>query len=130
MTIERFGSGGPWEDSVGYSRAVRCGPFVMTAGCTSFVDGELTEEGDPYAQAKVAFGVAVGALESAGCSVEDVVQTRMYLAHIRDADEVGRAHAEIFGHIRPAATMVAVNAFVLPRMLVEVEVVAYRPGSG
>ena len=62
MTIERFGSGGPWEDSVGYSRAVRCGPFVMTAGCTSFVDGELTEEGDPYAQAKVAFGVAVGAI--------------------------------------------------------------------
>ncbi len=129
MTISRVGSGGPWEDSVGYSRAVRCGPFVITAGCTAFVDGEMTAEGGPYEQAMAAFGVALRAVEAAGASITDVVQTRMFIAHMRDADEVGRAHAELFGDIRPAATMVAVSGFVLPQMLVEVEVVAYRPDS-
>lgn len=128
--VRRLASGGPYESSVGYSRAVVAGPFVITAGCTSLVGGELRHVGDAYAQALEAFGVALRAVEEAGCGRADVVQTRMYIAHMRDGDEVGRAHAELFAEIRPAATMVAVSGFVDPRILVEVEIVAYRPGGG
>ena len=124
--VRRFASGGPWEEKVGYSRAVAAGPFVFVAGCTSTVDGEVQHEGDPYTQTVTAFRNAEAALEQAGCSLADVVQTRMYVTHIRDQEEIGRAHQALFGGIRPAATMVEVAAFVDPRMLVEVEVVGYR----
>jgi len=122
----RISSGGPWEDVVGYSRAVVAGPWVLVAGSTSTVDGEVLHEGDAHAQALEAFGVARRALEEAGLTLDDVVRTRMYLADIGDQDAVGRAHHELFAHVRPAATMVEVSRFVDPRMLVEVEVDAYR----
>ena len=122
----RISSGGPWEDAVGYSRAVVAGPFVFVAGSTSTVDGEVRHEGDPYAQTLEAFGVVRRALEQAGLSLSDVVRTRMYLKDIRDSDAVGRAHAELFGEVRPAATMLEVSGFIDPRMLVEVEADAYR----
>ena len=125
--IDRWSSGGAWEDIVGYSRVVKAGPLVLTAGCTSAVAGEIRHESDPYQQTREAFGVALRALEVAGCTVDDVVQTRMYVVHARDRDEIGRAHAEIFGSVRPATTMVIVAGLFDPRMLVEVEVVAYRP---
>ena len=131
--VRRFASGGPWEDVVGYSRAVAAGPFVFTAGCTSLVDGEVQHEGDPYQQTLTAFRTAERALAQAGCSLADVVQTRMYVAHIRDREDIGRAHADLFAQVRPAATMLEVAGFVDSRMLVEVEVVAYRgadPGNG
>ena len=126
MNVRRFSSSGPWEERFGYSRAVAAGPFVWTAGCTSYVDGVLHHAGDPYRQTLEAFGVALRAIEEAGCSAADVVQTRMYVTHIRDADEIGRAHGELFGEVRPVATMVQVSGFVDPGMLVEVEVVAFR----
>ena len=129
MNVRRFSSGGPWEQMFGYSRAVAAGPFVWTAGCTAYVDGVLRHAGDPYRQTLEAFGVALRAIEQAGCAAGDVVQTRLYVAHIRDAEEIGRAHAELFGEVRPAATMVQVSGFVDPGMLVEVEVVAFRHGA-
>ncbi len=128
--VRRISSGGPWEEAIGYSRAVVAGPFVITAGCTSVVDGAVRHEGDAYAQTLEAFGVALAAVRTAGCSLTDVVQTRMYVLHSRDCEDVGRAHSEFFRDVRPVATMVVVGGFLHPRMLVEVEVVAYRAVPG
>jgi enamine deaminase RidA (YjgF/YER057c/UK114 family) len=119
-------SGGPWEDVVGYSRAVVAGPWVLVAGSTSTVDGEVRHEGDAYAQTLEAFGVVRRALEAAGLGLADVVRTRMYVADISVQDDVARAHRELFADVRPAATMLEVSRFVDPRMLVEVEADAYR----
>ena len=124
--VERHGSGGPWEDLVGYSRVVVAGGHAWTAGCTATIDGDVVHEGDPAGQARTAFGVALEALQRAGFELADVVRTRMYVKHLADADAVGRVHAELLGAVRPAATMVAVAGFVDPRMLVEVEVEAFR----
>jgi enamine deaminase RidA (YjgF/YER057c/UK114 family) len=123
--IRRISSGGPWEDVVGYSRAVVAGPWVLVAGCTATVDGEVLHEGDAYNQARTALDIAMEALTSAGASADDVVRTRMYVADIADGEAVGRAHAEFFKDVRPAATMVEVSAFIDGRMLVEIEVDAY-----
>ena len=122
----RISSGGPWEDVVGYSRAVVAGPWVLVSGSTSTVDGEVRHEGDAYAQTLEAFGVVRRALQAAGLGLEDVVRTRMYLADMGHSDDVARAHSELFDHVRPAATMVEVSRFIDPRMLVEVEADAYR----
>lgn len=128
--IQRISSGGPWEDKFGYSRAVVAGPWILVSGCTATVDGEVGPEGDAYEQARTALGIAMEALASAGATAADVVRTRMYLGDIAaDSDAVGRAHAEFFGAVRPAATMVEVAAFIDERMLVEVEVDAYREGT-
>ncbi|MDI2126223.1 RidA family protein [Yinghuangia seranimata] len=126
QSVERISSGGPYEDVVGYSRAVAAGDFVLVSGCTSIVDGVLVGEGDPYEQALAAFRVAEQALKQLGLSRADVVRTRMYLTHARDADAVGRAHKEMFDAARPATTMLVVAGLVDSRMLVEVEVDAYR----
>jgi enamine deaminase RidA (YjgF/YER057c/UK114 family) len=125
--VERLGSGGPYEDVVGYSRVVRVGDSAWTAGCTSIVDGEVQHPEDAFAQTVVAFEGALFALARVGFDLEDVVQTRMYVLRPEDTAPVGRAHAQLFGEVRPVATMVLVSGFVDPRMLVEVEVVASRP---
>ena len=130
MSIERFSSGGIYEDSVGYSRVVVAsgygGHTAWTAGTTAMVNGVLAHPGDPGAQALVAFQSALFALERAGFSRSDVVVTRMYVVDIaRHSEAVGRAHAQLFSAVRPAATMVGVSALVDPQMLVEVEVVAW-----
>jgi enamine deaminase RidA (YjgF/YER057c/UK114 family) len=122
----RISSGGPWEDVVGYSRAVVAGPWVLVSGSTSTIDGEVRHEGDAYAQTIEAFGVVRRALEQAGHSLDDVVRTRMYLVDMSHEADVARAHKELFDAVRPAATMVEISRFVDPRMLVEVEVDAYR----
>jgi enamine deaminase RidA (YjgF/YER057c/UK114 family) len=127
MTIERFGSGGPYEEIYGYSRVVKAGPFLFTAGCTSTVDGEVAHVGDAGAQAREAFGIALAALEKAGASIEDVVRTRMFVSPAADADAVGRAHGEVFGEVKPTAALYVIDGFAHPDMLVEVEVDAYRP---
>lgn len=126
----RFISGTKWEPVVGYSRAVAAGDFIFVSGCTS-VDGAVpVHEGDAYAQTVRAIGNAAEALAGLGAAIGDVVQTRMYVTDIARWEEVGRAHGEAFGDVRPAATMVQVAALIDPVLLVEVEVVAYRPGIG
>ncbi len=125
--VRRISSGGPWEDAFGYSRAVVAGPFVLVSGCTATVDGEVQHIGDAYEQTRTAFGVALDALAQAGLGPADVVRTRMYVKHAVDTETVGAAHREVFGEVRPAATMLVIGALLDPRMLVEVEVDAYRP---
>jgi enamine deaminase RidA (YjgF/YER057c/UK114 family) len=127
MSIERFGSGGPYEEVYGYSRVVRAGPWRFTAGCTAIVDGVVQHVGDAGAQARTAFGIALAALEKAGASVEDVVRTRMFAAPGADVDAVGRAHGEVFGAVKPTSSLYLISGFVLPELLVEVEVEAYVP---
>ena len=128
MTIERFGSGGPWEQHYGYSRVVRAGDHLLTAGCTATVDGAVTGVGDPYAQTLTAFGIALAALAAAGATIEEVVRTRMYVTAREHAEAAGRAHGELFGAVRPVSTLVIVAGLLDPAMLIEVEVEAYPGG--
>ena len=127
MAADRLiSSGGPWESVIGYSRAVKAGPYVHVSGSTATVDGVLQHEGDAYGQTKVAFQVIEKALAQVGYDLRDIVRTRVYLASEDDMDEVGRAHGELFSEIRPAATMLAGIKFINPKMLVEIEVDAYK----
>ncbi|GLW47878.1 hypothetical protein Stsp02_35400 [Streptomyces sp. NBRC 14336] len=124
--VRRVQSGSPWEESFGFARAVAAGDRVLVAGTTSFRGEVLYGEGDPYEQAKVAFTSAIEALGEFGLGVESVIRTRMFLTHLRDVDEAGRAHKEIFDAVRPVSTLLVVEGFVDPRILVEVEVEAFR----
>ena len=123
--IGRFGSGGPWEQVYGYSRVVRAGDRLITAGCTATVDGVVAGVGDAHAQALTAFRIALDALVGAGAAIGDVIRTRMYVVRAADADAVGRGHGELFGGIRPVSTLVVVAGLLHPDHLVEVEVEAY-----
>jgi enamine deaminase RidA (YjgF/YER057c/UK114 family) len=124
---ERISSGGPWEEAIGYSRAVVAGPYIHVSGSTATVGGVLQHEGDAYGQTKVAFEVIQRALAEGGHSLSDIVRTRMYLSDAKDMEAVGKVHGEIFGDIRPAATMLAGIKFINPAMLVEIEVDSYKP---
>jgi enamine deaminase RidA (YjgF/YER057c/UK114 family) len=129
VTAVRLGSGGPWEDIVGYSRVVAVGDQAWVSGCTATVDGEVVHPGNMGAQARVAFSVLTQALESAGFSAGDVVRTRMYVTDTSRWEEVGRAHGDVFGAVRPATAMIGVAALLHPDMLVEIEADAVR-GAG
>ena len=119
-------SGAPWESIVGYSRAVRVGPFVHVAGTTAVNgEGDLVGADDPYGQAVYILRKIEMALQEAGAELKDVVRTRIYVTDVTDWDEVGRAHGEVFGHIRPAATLVEVSSLLEPEMLVEIEADAF-----
>ncbi|MEU2581675.1 RidA family protein [Streptomyces avermitilis] len=124
--VRRVSTGAPWEDAFGYSRAVQLpNGLVLVSGCTSVIGGSIVDDG-PYEQAVTSFNVAFAALKELGLGRDDVVRTRMYLTHARDVEEVGRAHKELFDSVRPAASMLIVSGFVDPRLVVEVEVEAYR----
>jgi enamine deaminase RidA (YjgF/YER057c/UK114 family) len=130
MTRRRkVSSGGPFEEIVGYSRAVAAGDFIFVSGCTSIVDGEVAHDGDLTKQAEQAILIAGQALAGLGASLADVVQTRMYVTDITRWREAAEAHRLAFGDVAPAATMVQVAALIDPRLLVEVEVVAHREGG-
>lgn len=123
---ERISSGGPWEAVIGYSRAVKAGNYVHVSGTTATVDGTLQHEGDAYGQTKVAFEVISKALDQVGYRLDNVVRTRVYLANAEDMDAVGKAHGELFAEIRPASTILAGLQFINPKMLVEIEVDAWK----
>jgi enamine deaminase RidA (YjgF/YER057c/UK114 family) len=129
VTILRFGSGGPWEAMIGYSRVVVRGDSAWVSGCTSVVDGEVRHLGDVAAQAREAFANLASSLERAGFTLADVVRTRMYLTDIGRWEELGRVHGEVFRDIRPATAMLGVSGLLDPAMLVEVEADAVR-GAG
>ncbi|MBS1617514.1 MAG: RidA family protein [Bacteroidetes bacterium] len=117
-------SGALWEERFGYSRAVRAGNIIEVAGTTA-VDGEtVIGEGNIYEQTKFIFRRIERALEEVGGTMADVVRTRMYVTDISQSEAVGRAHAEFFAAIRPAASMIEVRGFIDPRLLVEIEVTA------
>ncbi|MGA4848296.1 RidA family protein [Streptomyces sp. G5(2025)] len=125
--VRRVSTGGPWEEAIGYSRAVELpNGLVLVSGCTSVVNGVI-DAGTPYDQTVNAFQVAFDALKKLGLGREHVVRTRLYLTHARDVDEVGRAHKELFDDVRPAASMLIVSGFIDPGLVVEVEVEAYGP---
>ena len=124
---KKISSGGPWEASIGYSRAVVAGPYIHVSGSTATIDGVLQHEGDAYSQTKVAFQVIEKALAEGGHSLSDVVRTRLYLANQEDMDAVGKAHGELFSEIRPAAAMLAGIKFINPGLLVEFEFDSYKP---
>jgi enamine deaminase RidA (YjgF/YER057c/UK114 family) len=120
MTRQNISSGRPFEEVYGYSRAVRVGGQVHVSGTTA--QGE-----DAYTQAKAIFEIIGTALAEAGSSFEDVVRTVTYVTDIKDADQVAKAHHEVLGQVKPAATLVQVTALVSPELKVEIEAYAVDP---
>jgi enamine deaminase RidA (YjgF/YER057c/UK114 family) len=131
---QRFSSGGPYERRFGYSRAVAADGHLWVSGCTSVVDGDVAGDGDARRQARVALDNALTAVTQAGFSAADVVRTRMYVVDLpSNGETVAEVHGEVFADVLPASALIGVAALVDPRMLVEIELEAYRaesPGDG
>lgn len=118
-------SGTPWENKIGYSRAVRIGNLIEVSG-TAAVDREkIIAPGDPYQQTKFIIRKIEKALDDAGGALNDVIRTRIYVTNIKDWDAIGRAHGEFFKDIKPVTTMVEVKSLIDPNFVVEIEATAY-----
>lgn len=122
MQRHNFSTATLWEPLIGYSRAVRVGPFVYISGTTATdASGQVVGRGDAYAQARQALMNIRDALQRAGAGLEDVVRTRMFVINVNDWQQIGRAHGEFFGAVRPTTTMVEVSRLIAPEMLIEIE---------
>lgn len=118
---QRVSTGSPWEDLVGYSRAMRVGNTIHVSGTTAVRDGQVVGAGDAYTQTTVALEILSAALAELGATPADVVRTRMFVTDISRWEEYGRAHAEVFRDVRPTASMLEVSALIHPDLLVEIE---------
>lgn len=125
---QNISSGAKWEDIVGYSRAVKIGNQLEISGTVAVNEQGVVGKGDAYAQTKFILQKIEGVLRQAGFTLEDVVRTRMYVTDISRWEEIGKAHGEFFGRIKPATSMIQVSAFIEPDYLVEIEVTAVKGG--
>ncbi len=122
----RYFSGAPWEEQVGYCRALRKGPHVWVTGTAPIAeDGSTYAPGDPYAQTARCLSLIETALGAVNAAMGDVVRTRLYVTDITRWEAIGRAHAAAFAHNPPACTMVQVASLIAPDMMVEIEVDAF-----
>jgi enamine deaminase RidA (YjgF/YER057c/UK114 family) len=127
VTRRLVSSGSPYESTIGFSRAVRDGRRIFVAGTCAVMPDGAAPPADAYGQAKRCLEIIAAALREAGAQPEHVVRTRTFLIDVTDSDEVGRAHGEMFGEVRPASTMIVVSGLLDPRWLVEIEADALLP---
>lgn len=122
---KNISSGSPWEDIVGYSRAVKVGNIIEIAGTTATgKEGNIIGIDDPYLQTKTIIETAKNVLENMGYSLDNVIRTRIYTTDISQWEAIGKAHGEYFGTIKPATAMVEIAKLINPDMLVEIEFTA------
>lgn len=123
---KNYTTGAPWEDIVGYCRAVQIGNQLEISGTVASDENGVVAMGDPYGQTKFIIEKVEKVLHQAGFSLQDVIRTRMFVTDISKWEEVGRAHGEFFKTIKPVTTMVEVSRLIDPEFLVEIEMTAYK----
>jgi enamine deaminase RidA (YjgF/YER057c/UK114 family) len=124
MSRQNILSGSPWEDKMGYCRAVRIGNIVEVAGTVAIVDGEIVKEDDAYAQTKNIIERIEKVLDEAGASLNDVIRTRIFTTDINYFDDIAKAHGAFFGDIKPTTGIYEISKLVSPAYLVEIEFTA------